>query len=307
MTAARWAAILESLGHEVVTLERWTGEPCDVLVALHARKSFPSVDRFRRARPEAPVIVALTGTDLYADLPDDADARASVEIASRLVALQPKAADALPPPARSKMRVIYQSAEPPVSAGPRVARGAPVGQGFSPAFTICLLSHLRGVKDPLRAAKAARLLPPDSRIRIVHAGRALEDALEEEARREQAENQRYRWLGELSRDEAWELLTGSQLLAVTSRLEGGANVVSEAIAAGVPVVSSRIDGSIGLLGEDYPGYFPVGDTAALAALLHRAECDEPFYGELRARCLALQPLFDPARERESWRALLAEL
>jgi glycosyltransferase involved in cell wall biosynthesis len=97
------------------------------------------------------------------------------------------------------------------------------------------------------------------------------------------------------------------VLVVSSWLEGGANVVSEAIAAGVPVLASRIAGSVGMLGEEYPGYFPAGDTAALAALLHRAETDAPWREDLQARCRALQPLVDPARERQAWRELLAEL
>jgi integrase len=46
---------------------------------------------------------------------------------------------------------------------------------------------------------------------------------------------------------------------------GGADAVSEAIACSVPVISSRISGSIGLLGEEYPGDFPVGDPRALSS------------------------------------------
>jgi glycosyltransferase involved in cell wall biosynthesis len=122
-----------------------------------------------------------------------------------------------------------------------------------------------------------------------------------------ATNPRYRWLGDLPRWRALRFLARSRLLALTSVMEGGANVVTEAIACGVPVVSSRIDGSIGLLGEDYAGYFPTGDTAALAALLHRAETDEAFYATLAARCRALAPLADPTEERRRWAALIDEL
>lgn len=96
-------------------------------------------------------------------------------------------------------------------------------------------------------------------------------------------------------------------MVLTSRMEGGANVVSEAIAASVPVISSRISGSIGLLGKDYPGYFPVGDTRALADLLRRAETDKRFYRRLKSRCRRLAPLFDPKRERLSWAKLLRDV
>jgi glycosyltransferase involved in cell wall biosynthesis len=109
------------------------------------------------------------------------------------------------------------------------------------------------------------------------------------------------------RRRALGVLAGSAALVVTSRLEGGSNVVSEAIAAGVPVLSTRVDGSVGVLGADYPGLFPVGDAGALAALLVRAEEDARFLPELRERVAALRPLVDPARERGAWRALLDEV
>src|SRR5439155_19877091 len=110
---------------------------------------------------------------------------------------------------------------------------------------------------------------------------------------------RYRWLGDLPRWKALRLLARSRLLVLTSRLEGGANAISEAIAAAVPVLASHISGSVGILGAGYPGYFPVGDTPALAVLLDRAETDADYYGSLQAWCRRLRPLVRPARERES--------
>ena len=84
-------------------------------------------------------------------------------------------------------------------------------------------------------------------------------------------------------------------------------MVCESIALSVPVISSRISGSIGILGAKYPGYFPVGDTHALARLLRRAEADATFCSKLRDWCVGLAPLVDPARERERWKSLLAGL
>lgn len=295
VTACRWAALLAELGHDVSLLREWTGEACDVLVGLHARKSHASIARFARARPRTPLIVALTGTDLYSDLPDHPEARQSLELASRLVALQDRAGEALPESARAKLRIIYQSAH--------VEPSAPVDD----AFQVAVLGHLRDVKDPLCSALAARLVPASSRLRVVQAGRALEPEWAERARAEEAANPRYRWLGELARADALHLLARSHLLVLSSRLEGGANVIAEAIVASVPVVSSRIDGSVGMLGEDYPGYFAVGDTKALANLLWRAESDSAFYQRLKDECERLKPRFDPARERESWSALLSKL
>ena len=114
-------------------------------------------------------------------------------------------------------------------------------------------------------------------------------------------------LGDRPRREARGRLAGSRLLLVTSRSEGGANVVSEAIASGVPILSTRVAGSVGVLGLDYPGYFPVGDADALAALLLRAEEEGAFLAALRRGVERVLPLVDPVREREAWRALLAEL
>jgi glycosyltransferase involved in cell wall biosynthesis len=96
-------------------------------------------------------------------------------------------------------------------------------------------------------------------------------------------------------------------MVISSLMEGGANVVSEAVAAGLPVIASRIDGNLGLLGEDYAGYYAPGDTAALAAVLRRAEGEPEFLARLAAQIRAREPLFRPEREREAWRRLLAEI
>jgi putative glycosyltransferase (TIGR04348 family) len=297
VTALRWARLLRQLGHQVVIEEQWAGGPCDLMVALHARRSYDSIARFRRERPELPLLVALTGTDLYGDIHTSDQARESLELANRLIVLQPMGIAELPEHVRSKARVIYQSVEWRGRPAPKAKRW----------FDVCVLGHLRPVKDPFRTALAARLLPADSRIRVLHVGGALSDDMAERARAEARENPRYQWLGELPRWRSLQVLARSHLLSLTSESEGGANVISEALAVSVPIVASRISGSIGLLGPDYPGYFPVGDTRALADLLRRAETEPRFYGELGAWCARLAPLADPARERAAWDALLREL
>lgn len=297
VTALRWAGILRELGHRVVIEQEYEGRACDVMVALHARRSFPSVERFRRQYSASPLVLALTGTDLYEDIRTSDPARQSLEMASRLVVLQPLGIAELPEHLRDKARVLYQSA---TRAPGRVS-------GAANLFEVCVLAHLRPVKDPLRVAMAARLLPASSRIRVTHLGAALSEEMGERARAETACNPRYRWLGELPRWKALRILARCRLLVLSSQLEGGANVISEAIAASVPVLSSRIPGSIGILGPEYPGYFPVGDTQALASLLARAETDAAFYSTLRDWCERLTPLVDPARERQGWESLLREL
>ena len=111
ITAVRWARILRRLGNRVSISQTYDGEPYDLLVALHARKSHSSIINFRRHNPSAPIIVALTGTDLYRDIRTNHRAQESLDIANRIVVLQPKAIEELRPNWRKKTRVIYQSVE----------------------------------------------------------------------------------------------------------------------------------------------------------------------------------------------------
>jgi putative glycosyltransferase (TIGR04348 family) len=293
ITAVRWAGHLRALGHRVALAESWEGQPCDLLVALHATKSNASVERWRARRPGAPLVVGLAGTDLYQDLPGSTEALRSLDLADRLTVLQPLGIAALPAWARPKARALVQS-----------ARAAPPLPAEAGAFQACLLAHLRGVKAPLLAARALRLLPARSRVRLVHLGGALDPGSAQAAEREARENPRYHWLGQRPHREALGILAGSRLLLVTSRLEGGSNALSEAVACGVPVLSTRIDGSLGLLGPGYPGYFPVEDPEALAALLLRAEEEPAFLAALAAGVERVRPEVEPVREREAWRALL---
>jgi putative glycosyltransferase (TIGR04348 family) len=294
VTAERWRRLLRGLGHRVAIADR--EGPCDVLVALHARRSASAIAAFRRRSPEAPIVVALTGTDLYSDTPSHPVVRRSLTWAARVVALQPAALAALPPMVRARTRVICQSVEPP--------RRRRLSRRF---FDVAVVANLRPVKDPFRAEIAARGLPSTSRLRIRHVGGALAPSFAAQARARADANPRYAWLGERSHAEARRLIADSRVLVLSSRAEGGANVISEAIVAGVPVIASRIPGSVGLLGEGYPGFFPVGDTASLRELLLRAERDRRFLSALEKWCRKRSNLFRPARERAAWRRLLAEL
>jgi putative glycosyltransferase (TIGR04348 family) len=297
ITALRWARILRQLGHRVAVAQEYQQQRCDLLVALHARRSFFSVQRFCQRHPDRPLILALTGTDLYGDIHTDPQAQLALELAGRYIVLQPQGINELPQRLRHKARVIYQSVKPPPGE-------------FTPrkdSFEVCVMGHLRPVKDPFRTALATAYLPASSRIQVLHAGAALSPDMAAIARTEIAANPRYRWLDGMPRWQALRLLARCRLLVLSSEMEGGANVVSEALACSVPVLSSHISGSIGLLGADYPGYFPVGDTRALAALLGRAETDLSFYQALQAWCAGLRSLVDPAHERQSWEKLLLEL
>jgi glycosyltransferase involved in cell wall biosynthesis len=166
---------------------------------------------------------------------------------------------------------------------------------------------MRDVKDPMRTAMAIRRLPKASRIRVKHIGGIIESKYRERVEREQKQNNRYEWLGELSPKMTHREIAKSHLLVVSSRSEGSANVISEAIVAGTPVVSTRIPGSIGLLGENYQGYFTTANTKELRELLLRSEVEAAFYRKLRDACEAQRPLFAPERERAALKELIQSL
>lgn len=297
-TAVRWARHLRALGHRVAVAVEYDGAPADLMIALHAWRSREAVRRFRTECPGRPLVVALTGTDLYRFLETDrGDTLAAIVAADRLIALHDRAHEALPSDQRAKLRVIHQSALPLAA----VRRAAPRD------FTACVVGHLREEKDPFRAAYAARALPAESRIHIVHLGKGHAPEWEQQARAEMRANPRYDWRGEVPFGAVRRLMARAQLMVLSSRMEGGANVISEACVARLPVIASRIPGSVGLLGDDYPGYYPVADTAALTELLLRAERDRRFYAALKKHCAARAPLFTPARERAGLKRLLAEL
>ena len=268
------------------------------MIAIHAWRSAESIRRFRERFPERPLIVVLSGTDIYDYIDrDPVPTLHSLACADRLIALQDLARRRVPARFRRKVRTVHQSAP---TLTPAIAKQ----RGY---FDVAVIGHLREVKDPLRAAEAARRLPARSRIRIVHLGAAETSQWTARAQAEMRANPRYVWRGDRPRAQVRSLLGRARAMVLSSLSEGGANVISEAVAAGVPVLASRIDGSVGLLGRHYPGYFPVGDTMALARLLHRIEASPEFLARLRRAIVRRAHLFRPAREKASWRKLIGEI
>ena len=294
-TANRWQRILAGLGCRVRVTETYDGAPADMMVALHAWRSAESITQYREKYPDRPLIVALTGTDIYRFQESHPDVtRRSMEMADWLVCLHDRVVRDIPAAFGAKLTVAPQSAKP-LSRPRRPAERH---------FDICVIGHLREEKDSLRTAYAVRDLPPDSRLRVIHLGKAHDDKWAHDAKAEMCRNRRYHWRGEMPGWTVRREFAKTHLMVISSIMEGGANVVSEALVAGVPVIASDISGNIGLLGEDYPGYYPVKDTDGLRALLIRAENDTTFLTDLDRRCRALAPRFTPENESAAWKSVL---
>lgn len=300
VTAARWRSILTELGHEVTVKASsdditQISKKFDAMVALHAWRSATAINYFKQQFPQRLLIVTLTGTDLYKFIKSHPKPTLrSINQADALITLHDLAHLAIPKSARKKVHVIYQSAD-------IIKRKININKRF---FDVCVIGHLREEKDPLRAAYAVRKLPKDSRIRVMHFGKAHTPAWEERAKKEIQINPRYTWHGEVPHWKINKLYANANLMVLSSRMEGGANVISESCAAGLPVIASNIDGSIGLLGKNYLGYYPVGDTKALRNLLLKVEADRTFLNKLELTCRGKAKLFTYEKEKNSWKVVL---
>lgn len=294
-TALRWARMLRQAGHRVRIDIDYGGEAADLMIAIHAWRSAAAILRYRERFPGGPLVVGLGGTDVNTFLKSHPETTLrSMEMADALICLHDLIGEALPAPLRKKLHVVRQSALP--LPGPR--------RPAKRTFDICIIGQLRDEKDPFRTALAARRLPPASLIRVIHLGKARTPDLASQAATEMAANSRYRWLGEVPGWRVRRELAKTRLMVISSNQEGGANVVSEAVVAGVPVIASDIAGNVGLLGRDYPGYYPVRDEAALARLLERAETEPAFLDTLERHGRELKPLFRPAHEQAALKRIV---
>ena len=267
------------------------------MIALHARRSAASILAWRERHPGRPVVLALTGTDLYRDIADDAQARLSLQLADRLVVLNELGIASLPPAWRAKGRVCLQSSParlPPRAKTARHLRALMVG-------------HLRDEKDPRTYFEAARLLAARRDILLDHIGAALDPVLGEAAQALAAQQPNYRWLGACSHLRTLARIAAADVLVHPSRMEGGAHVVIEAIVSGTPVLASRIDGNLGLLGTDYGGVFEPGDAQGLASMMERLRDQPAMLQSMQRQCALRVPLFEPSLERATLLRIVDEL
>ncbi|MHB8949663.1 MAG: selenoneine biosynthesis selenosugar synthase SenB [Rhodoferax sp.] len=302
-TAWRWSQMLRP-AFDVTVAQVWNGEPFDVMLALHARRSADSIARWAQskgANQAAPGLgVVLTGTDLYRDIEFDASAQASLRYARQLVVLQERGMDALPAGLRPKTRVIFQS----TAAQEALVKPTDI-------LRVLMVGHLRHEKSPQTLFDAAHLLKGHVDILIEHIGNALKPDFGAQASACMVACPQYHWLGGMGHGDTLQKIAQAHVLVNTSRMEGGANVILEAVCSGTPVLASRIPGNVGMLGADYGGYFALNDAAGLANLLLRcrAELDQTngYYAQLSRQCALRTPLFSPATEQAALRALVNDL
>ena len=295
-TAARWSRFLRGLGYRVRVVTDWDGGPEDMLLALHAYKSFPSIAKFAQLRPQAPLVLALTGTDVYRDIRKYPEAKRALSLASRLIVLQGAALQELSPAQRRKARVVRQSSDVRLRHNP--VKGC---------FRIAVVGHLRAEKDPFRAAMALRYIKPTTPVEVLQIGGALNRKMKAGCLAEERRDSRYRWLGSVSHRQAMQQLSRSHVLVVSSTMEGGANVICEAARIGVPVLASKIPGNVGMLGQNYRGYFPLFDHEALSRLIERARTSPEFYSSLKRATMKRASLFAPALERSALKRAIEKL
>ncbi len=295
-TAKRWAGMLSG-DYEVRLVAQWSCDEtvtADAMLALHARRSAASIEAFAKSHPDRPLVVALTGTDLYGDVPrGDPCTLRSLALATRLVVLQEAAPDGVPAAHRHKVDVCFQS----TPARRRLDK-------TSMRLRAVVVGHLRDVKDPLTVMRAMARLDHRRDIAIDHAGEALDAPLADAARACMRAHPRYRWLGGVDHTKALARIQRAHLLVHPSVMEGGAHVVMEAVRCGTPVLASRMAGNVGMLGPDYGGYFEVGDDAALARMLERARDEPAWLAKLNRQAAKRSTLFAPAREARTLRHIV---
>lgn len=257
-TAQRWARCLAG-AFRVRLVKHWPDAEAahdQAMIALHARRSAPSIDAWHTLRGSAGLGVVLTGTDLYRDIHADTEAQRSLAQARTLVVLQALGTSALAAEHRPKARIIIQSC-PTRKVLPKTERH----------LRAVMVGHLRPEKSPETLFAVAGLLAERNDIRLDHIGGILDPKLGKLAQQTQARFPHYRWLGPLPHRACRDRIQRAHLLVHCSHIEGGAHVIMEAVTSGTPVLASHIDGNAGMLGADYAGYFPCGDAKALASRL----------------------------------------
>ncbi len=294
-TAKRWAQML-STAYRTRIQKAWqpSDGSYDLLIALHAKRSASSIADWYAQQGSARLIVALTGTDLYRDIHTDTKAQHSLDVAGQLITLQELGPQRLPEQYRAKTQVIFQSTTSRQTLNKTHRH-----------LNAVMVGHLRDEKMPQTLFEAAGLLQADEDIRITHIGAGLDEKLASIAIKTEASCPHYTWAKGLKHSLTRQRIQRAHVLVHTSKMEGGAHVIMEAVCSGTPVLASRMDGNVGMLGSGYDGYFTVGDAQALATMLRRCKNETAFLDHLASQCALRAPLFAPQAEQTALLNLVA--
>lgn len=304
-TAKRWSDLLDSHYSSRITKHWPDVEPMQdtsIMLALHACRSTDSIHAWAASKGkncECPgLVVALTGTDLYRDIHTHPEAINSLHLAEHLIVLQDKAVEAVPERYRYKTHVVYQS----TSAMPTITNKGPI-------LKVLMVGHLREEKMPETYLQAAQILKDEAGIELEHVGEALDEKYIQWIKQTTASCPNYHWLGGLSYAQSRKKMQEAHVLVHCSKMEGGAHVIMEAVRSGTPVLASRIDGNVGMLGENYSGYFELGNAQQLARLLlqirdelkvrNRTDMGVDLIRQLQRQADQRATLFTPQQEQES--------
>lgn len=333
-TAVRLEGILRKAGLRVAMEEVWfNGQEAHCMIALNARRSAGAVMEFRDAWPKGKVIVILTGTDINhpSAMDKESDNVQTMEAADYLVVLHEGSLVSVPEHLHQKCKVIHPSVQWPDGFDVLSSQSEHQHEFADPSqldrLNIIMAGNLRAEKNVGLALAACAMLPEDSPVLLQLYGDAevIEHSEGYGAGCEEVEGLQqpvgdlslqmlqatagplpFLWRGKLSHADLLTMMAGADLLLNTSSQEGGSNAICEAICLGLPVLASRIDGNVGMLGPGYGGYFDQGDASGLASLLTRCAEEPSYLAQLQQQVQERAALYQLDRESESWLKLLAE-
>lgn len=297
VTALRMQNLLLESGLDVAIHERGDAPMhARCLIALNARKSAREIFDFHHRQPESAIVSLLTGTDVnHPEMEDLSSATIkALRLSTSVVSLHDGFTHRIPEDLLGKTKVIYPSVQLP--------------SGFSHCPVepkkVMIAGNYRVEKNPTLMMSAVRKLaelPLD--FHAYGAGGDYQEHLDQTA----AECSNFYFHGVQDHGVVLKEMQSMHALLNTSTEEGGANAICEAVAIGLPVLASRIDGNIGMLGFDYEGFFTSGDLQSLTDLLTRMDRDEAFYQTLKRQVAARARCFSYQYEAEQWAALVRKM
>lgn len=161
----------------------------------------------------------------------------------------------------NKLHIIHCGVEP--------ARYAePVKHEAKELLFVGRLAGVKGVRVLLEALTQLRSAHPEARVTLIGDGPERQDL--EQATAQLGLSDRVRFLGYQSQGEVAAALAQTDVFVLPSFAEGVPVVLMEAMAAGVPVVTTQIAGVPELVAHGKSGLLvPPGDTEALIAAIDR--------------------------------------